>query len=34
VAIVQHDYGLYGGTDGDEVLDILGVKGASTRLRR
>ncbi len=23
VAIVQHDYGLYGGTDGDEVLDIL-----------
>ncbi|MEY2422542.1 MAG: polysaccharide biosynthesis protein PslF [Acidimicrobiaceae bacterium] len=23
VAIVQHEYGLYGGTDGDEVLDIL-----------
>ena len=23
VAIGQHDYGLYGGTDGDEVLDIL-----------
>ena len=23
VAIVQHDYGLYGGTDGDEILDIL-----------
>ncbi|HTW07690.1 MAG TPA: glycosyltransferase [Acidimicrobiales bacterium] len=23
VAIVQHDYGLYGGTDGDEVLDVL-----------
>ena len=23
VAVVQHDYGLYGGTDGDEVLDIL-----------
>jgi glycosyltransferase involved in cell wall biosynthesis len=24
VAIVQHEYGLYGGTDGDEVLDLLG----------
>ena len=24
VAVVQHEYGLYGGTDGDEVLDILG----------
>ncbi len=24
VAIVQHEYGLYGGTDGDEVLEILG----------
>ena len=23
VAVVQHEYGLYGGTDGDEVLDIL-----------
>ncbi|MEY2451817.1 MAG: polysaccharide biosynthesis protein PslF [Acidimicrobiaceae bacterium] len=23
VAIVQHEYGLYGGTDGDEVLEIL-----------
>ena len=23
VAIVQHDYGLYGGTDGDEILEIL-----------
>ena len=23
MAIVQHEYGLYGGTDGDEVLDIL-----------
>ena len=25
VAIVQHEYGLYGGTDGDEVLEILGA---------
>ncbi len=25
VAIVQHEYGLYGGTDGDEVLAILGA---------
>ncbi len=24
VAVVQHEYGLYGGTDGDEVLEILG----------
>jgi glycosyltransferase involved in cell wall biosynthesis len=24
VAVVQHEYGLYGGPDGDEVLDILG----------
>jgi glycosyltransferase involved in cell wall biosynthesis len=24
VAIVQHDYGLYGGADGDEILDVLG----------
>ena len=24
VAMVQHEYGLYGGTDGDEVLEILG----------
>lgn len=24
VAIVQHEYGLYGGRDGDEVVDILG----------
>ena len=23
VAIVQHEYGLYGGADGDEVLDVL-----------
>ena len=23
LAIVQHDYGLYGGTDGDDVVDIL-----------
>ena len=28
VAIVQHEYGLYGGADGDEVLDIL----SSTRV--
>jgi polysaccharide biosynthesis protein PslF len=25
VALIQHEYGLYGGTDGDEVLDILGA---------
>ncbi len=25
VALVQHEYGLYGGTDGDEVLEILGA---------
>ena len=24
VAVVQHEYGLYGGSDGDEVLEILG----------
>lgn len=24
VAVVQHEYGLYGGVDGDEVLEILG----------
>ena len=24
VAVVQHEYGLYGGTDGDDVLEILG----------
>jgi polysaccharide biosynthesis protein PslF len=24
VAVIQHEYGLYGGTDGDEVIDILG----------
>jgi polysaccharide biosynthesis protein PslF len=24
MAVVQHEYGLYGGTDGDEVLEILG----------
>lgn len=24
VAIIQHEYGIYGGTDGDEVLDIIG----------
>jgi polysaccharide biosynthesis protein PslF len=24
VAVVQHEYGLFGGTDGDEVLDVLG----------
>ncbi len=23
VAIVQHEYGIYGGPDGDEVLDVL-----------
>ena len=23
VAIVQHEYGIYGGADGDEVLDLL-----------
>jgi hypothetical protein len=23
VAVVQHEYGLYGGTDGDEVLEVL-----------
>ena len=27
VAIVQHEYGLYGGADGDEVVDILGSVG-------
>jgi glycosyltransferase involved in cell wall biosynthesis len=25
IAIVQHEYGLYGGADGDEVLEILGA---------
>jgi glycosyltransferase involved in cell wall biosynthesis len=25
IAIVQHEYGVYGGTDGDEVLDLLGA---------
>jgi glycosyltransferase involved in cell wall biosynthesis len=25
VAIVQHEYGIYGGRDGDEVLDVLGA---------
>ena len=25
VAVIQHEYGLYGGTDGDEVLEILGA---------
>ena len=25
VALIQHEYGLYGGTDGDEVLEILGA---------
>ena len=25
VALVQHEYGLYGGNDGDEVLEILGA---------
>src|SRR6202034_3596878 len=24
MAVVQHEYGLYGGSDGDEVLEILG----------
>lgn len=24
VAVVQHEYGVYGGTDGDEVIDLLG----------
>jgi glycosyltransferase involved in cell wall biosynthesis len=23
VAVIQHEYGLYGGTDGDEVLDVI-----------
>ncbi len=23
VAIIQHEYGLYGGTDGDEVLAVM-----------
>jgi polysaccharide biosynthesis protein PslF len=27
VAVVQHEYGLYGGSDGDEVLEILGGLG-------
>jgi len=25
VAIIQHEYGIYGGADGDEVLDLLGA---------
>jgi glycosyltransferase involved in cell wall biosynthesis len=25
VAVIQHEYGLYGGSDGDEVLEILGA---------
>lgn len=25
VAIIQHEFGIYGGTDGDEVIDILGA---------
>jgi glycosyltransferase involved in cell wall biosynthesis len=25
VAVIQHEYGLYGGADGDEVLEILGA---------
>ena len=24
VAVVQHEYGIYGGVDGDEVVDIIG----------
>ena len=24
VAVIQHEYGLYGGVDGDEVLDVIG----------
>jgi glycosyltransferase involved in cell wall biosynthesis len=24
VAVIQHEYGLYGGADGDEVIDVLG----------
>jgi|UPI00076AAC79 glycosyltransferase involved in cell wall biosynthesis len=24
VAVIQHDYGIYGGTDGDEVVEIIG----------
>ena len=24
IAVVQHEYGIYGGADGDEVVDILG----------
>ncbi len=25
VAVIQHEYGIYGGVDGDEVLDIIGA---------
>lgn len=25
VAVIQHEFGIYGGTDGDEVVDILGA---------
>jgi len=24
IAVVQHEYGIYGGVDGDEVVDIIG----------
>ena len=24
IAIIQHEYGIYGGVDGEEVLDIIG----------
>ncbi|MGV0816214.1 glycosyltransferase [Mycolicibacterium boenickei] len=24
VAVIQHEYGIYGGTDGDEVVDVIG----------
>ena len=29
VAIVQHEYGVYGGADGDEVLEVLGAPRGS-----
>ena len=39
VALVQHEYGIYGGPDGDDVLDVLarrpraGHRGAAHRAR-
>lgn len=30
IAVIQHEYGLYGGADGDEVIDIIGaIRGPS-----